>query len=129
MYLPHPKARVIVACTGFPFTCSAYHVSLPYSENRVGWMKATVVGLVTPHLLRIVDLANNAEKGANVDWHVRDAVAKTMGELADQFNAPALVAAYVEGLENVAAQAPKAREAYVRVLQAAADAARRLRRD
>jgi len=92
-------------------------------------MKTTVVGLVTPHLLRIVDLANNAEKGANVDWHVRDAVAKTMGELADQFNAPALVAAYVEGLENVAGQAPKSREAYVRVLQAAADAARRLRRD
>jgi len=91
-------------------------------------MKTTVVGLVTPHLLRIVDLANNAEKGANVDWHVRDAVAKTMGELGDQFNAPALVAAYVEGLENVAAQAPKSREAYVRVLQAAADAARRLRR-
>lgn len=41
-------------------------------------MKTTVVGLVTPHLLRIVDLANDAEKGANVDWHVRDAVAKTM---------------------------------------------------
>ena len=92
-------------------------------------MKATVVGLVTPHLLRIVDLANNAEMGANVDWHVRDAVAKTMGELGDQFNAPALMAAYVEGLENVAGQAPKTRVAYVRVLQAAADAARRLRRD
>ena len=92
-------------------------------------MKTTVVGLVTPHLLRIVDLANNAEKGANVDWHVRDAVAKTMGELGDQFNAPALVAAYVEGLQNVAGQAPKSRDAYVRVLQAAADAARRLRRD
>jgi hypothetical protein len=92
-------------------------------------MRTTVVGLVTPHLLRIVDLANNAEKGANVDWHVRDAVAKTMGELGDQFNAPVLVAAYVEGLENVAGQAPRARVEYVRVLQAAADAARRLRRD
>jgi hypothetical protein len=92
-------------------------------------MKATVVGLVTPHLLRIVDLANNAEKGANVDWHVRDAVAKTMGDLADQYNAAALVAAYVEGLENVAAQAPKARVAYARALQNAADTARRLRRD
>lgn len=92
-------------------------------------MKTTVVGLVTPHLLRIVDLANNAEKGANVDWHVRDAVAKTMGELSDQFNASALVAAYVEGLENVAGQASKARVEYVRVLQAAAEAARRLRRD
>jgi hypothetical protein len=60
---------------------------------------------------------------------VRDAVAKTMSELGDQFNAPALVAAYVEGLENVAGQAPKSRVEYVRVLQAAADAARRLRRD
>jgi hypothetical protein len=92
-------------------------------------MKATVVGLVTPHLLRIVDLANRADKGANVDWHVRDAVAKTMGELGDQFNAPALVAAYIEGLENAAAQAAKVRVEYVGVLQAAADAARRLRRD
>lgn len=92
-------------------------------------MKATVVGLVTPHLLRVVDLANEVEKGMNVDWHVRNAVVKTMGELYDQFNAPALVTAYVEGLENVAAQAPKTRVAYIRVLQAAADAARRLRRD
>ena len=90
---------------------------------------ATVVGLVTPHLLRVVDFANEAEKGVNVDWHVRDAVAKTMGELGDQYNAAALVGAYVEGLENVAGQAPKTRVAYIRVLQAAADAARRLRRD
>ena len=92
-------------------------------------MKTTVVGLVTPHLLRVVDLANEVDKGMNVDWHVRDAVATTMRELGDQYNAPALVASYVEGLENVAAQAPKTRAAYVRVLQAAADAARRLRRD
>ena len=62
-------------------------------------MRATVVGLVTPHLLRVVDLANEAEKGVNVDWHLRDAVAKTMGELGDQHNAPALVASYIEGLE------------------------------
>lgn len=92
-------------------------------------MKATVAGLVTPHLLRVVDLANEAQKGVNVDWHVRDAVAKTMVELGDQYNATALVAAYVDGLENVAGQAPKARAAYVRALHAAADAARLLRRD
>jgi len=92
-------------------------------------MKSTVAGLVTPHLLRIVELANNAQGGANVDWHVRDAVAKTMGELGDQFNAPELVAAYVEGLENAASQAPKARVQYASTLQAAADTARRLRRD
>ena len=92
-------------------------------------MRATVVSLVTPHLLRVVDLANEVEKGVNVDWHVRNAVAKTMGELGEQYNAPELVASYVEGLENVAAQAPKTRMAYVRVLQAAADESRRLRRD
>ena len=91
--------------------------------------KATVVGLVTPHLLRVVDLANEAERGVNVDWHLGDVVAKTMGDLCDQYNASALVGAYVEGLENAASQAPKTRVAYVRVLQAAADAARRLRRD
>ena len=92
-------------------------------------MKSTVAGLVTPHLLRIVDLANNAQNGAKVDWHVRDAVAKTMSDLGDQFNAPELVTAYLEGLENAAAQAPRSRLEYANVLQAAADAARRLRRD
>lgn len=92
-------------------------------------MKATVVGLVTPHLLRVVDLANQAEKGVNVDWHLRDAVAKSMGELGDQYNAPTLVAAFVEGLEAAAGQAAKTRVAYIGVLQAAVTAARKLRRD
>ena len=92
-------------------------------------MRATVVGLVTPHLLRIVDLANEAEKGVKVDLHLRDAVAKTMRELADQYNAPALVAAYVEGLETAAGQATSTRVAYIGVLQAAAAEARYLRRD
>ena len=92
-------------------------------------MKATVVGLVTPHLLRVVDLANEAQKGINVDWHVRDAVARTMDDLSQQYNAPALVAAYVEGLEAAAAQAASNRSAYIGVLQAAAAAARRLSRD
>lgn len=89
----------------------------------------TVVGLVTPHLLRVVDFANEAQNGVNVDWHVRNAVDRSMAELGDQYNASDLVAAYVDGLESAAAQAPKARTAYIRVLQAAADAARRLRRD
>jgi hypothetical protein len=92
-------------------------------------MRATVVGLVTPHLLRIVELANEAEKGVNVEWHVRDSVAKTMHELGDLYNAPALVTAYVEGLENVASQAATTRVAYIGVLQAAAEAARKLSRD
>ncbi|GAB3352194.1 hypothetical protein [Lysobacter tyrosinilyticus] len=92
-------------------------------------MRATVVGLVTPHLLRVVDLATKAEQGVNVDWHLRDAVAKTMGELGDQHNASALVASYIEGLEAAAGQAPKTRVAYIRVLQAATAAARNLRRD
>ena len=92
-------------------------------------MRSTVVSLVTPHLLRIVDLASEAEKGVNVDWHVRDEVAKTMRELGEQYNAPALVAAYVDGLETVAGQVVRTRVAYVGVLQAAAAAARNLRRD
>jgi hypothetical protein len=92
-------------------------------------MRATVVGLVTPHLLRVIDLANEADKGKNVDWHLRDTVARTMGELADQHNAQALVASYIEGLENAASQAARARVDYIRILQAAAAAARNLRRD
>lgn len=92
-------------------------------------MKATVAGLVTPHLLRVVDLANEAEKGVNVDWHVRDAVGRTMSELGQQYNAPALAAAYVDGLEAAASQAAATRVRYVGVLRAAAAAARNLRRD
>ena len=92
-------------------------------------MNATVVGLVTPHLLRVVDLANEAEKGVNVDWHLRDSVARTMGELGQQYNAPALVASYVDGLEAAAGLAVATRVAYIGVLQAAASAARNLRRD
>ena len=91
--------------------------------------RATVVGLVTPHLLRIIDLGNQAEKGMNVDWHLRSAVDATMRELGDLWNATASVAAYIEGLESAIAQAPKHREEYLRVLQAAADAAQKLRRD
>ena len=87
-------------------------------------MKATVVGLVTPHLLRVVDLATKAEKGMNVDFHVRDTVAKTMAELGDMYNAQSLVAAYFEGLDSAAAQAPRAHLDYIRVLKAAATAAR-----
>jgi hypothetical protein len=92
-------------------------------------MRATVVGLVTPHLLRIVDLANEAEKGVKVEFHLRDAVAKTMRELSDQYNAPALVAAYVEGLKTAAEHASSNRVAYISVLLAAAAEARSLRRD
>lgn len=92
-------------------------------------MNATVIGLVTPHLLRVIDLAQQAEKCVNVDWHVRDAVTGTMRELGDQYNAPALVAAYVDGLDTAAARAPKGRLAYASVLRTAAASARRLRRD
>jgi hypothetical protein len=92
-------------------------------------MNATVVGLVTPHLLRIVDLPNDAEKAINVDWHVRDSVARTMAELCDQANATKLVGAFIEGLENAASQAPRIRASYINTLQAAAAAARNLRRD
>lgn len=92
-------------------------------------MPATVVGLVTPHLLRIVDLANQAETGVNVDWHVREAVATSMREMSDQYNASVLVAAYIEGLETAAGQAARTRVGYVRVLKAGIEAARLLRRD
>lgn len=92
-------------------------------------MNATVVGLVTPHLLRIVDLANDAEKGVNVDWHVRDSVARTMAELTDLANAAKLVGAYIDGLETAAGQAARIRAAYINTLQAAAAAARNLWRD
>lgn len=88
-------------------------------------MKATIVGLVTPHVLRIVDLAKEAERGINVDWHLRDAVAKSMADFADQYNARDLLSAYVHGLEAALQDAAPMRKAYARALQAAAEAAAR----
>jgi hypothetical protein len=87
-------------------------------------MKATVVGLVTPHVLRVVDLANQAETGTNVDWYVRGAVSRSLSDFDQHYNGPELAKAYVEGLERASTEAPKGREHYVRVLRAALAAAR-----
>ncbi|WP_457097671.1 hypothetical protein [Lysobacter sp. P5_B9] len=88
-------------------------------------MKATVVGLITPHVLRVADLAKQAEAGANVDWHVRDAVAKTVADLGSQYNARDLLSAYTQWLETAAQEAGQARMFYSGVLRTAAAAAAR----
>jgi hypothetical protein len=89
-------------------------------------VKSTVVGLVTPHILRVIDLANMAEAGTNVDWHLSDAVATTLEELRHQYNAADLLSAYVDGLETAARDAPRSRLFYAGALKsAAAQAARR----
>lgn len=92
-------------------------------------MRATVVDLVTPHLLRVVDIANQAQNGATVDWHLRDAVSGTVRQLGEQFNASSLMTAYVDGLEAAANQAPKGRTDYANALRTAAAAARGLWRE
>lgn len=88
-------------------------------------MKATVVGLVTPHVLRVIDLAKMAETGVNVDWHLRDAVARTLEDLGQQFNARDLLSAYVHGLETAARDTGQGRKRYTDMLQAAAAIAAR----
>lgn len=88
-------------------------------------MKATIVGLVTPHFLRVIDLAKQAETGVNVDWHLRDAVAKTIDDLGHQYNARDLLSAYIQGLETAARDAGKGRKLYTDMLQAAASMATR----
>ena len=91
-------------------------------------MKVTVVGLVTPHVLRVVDLAKEAETGVNVDWHLRDTVTKTVEDLGQQYNAQELLAAYVHGLETAAQDVGKGRFAYASALKsAAAQAARHVK--
>ena len=88
-------------------------------------MKATVVGLVTPHVLRIMDLAKQAESGVNIDWYLRDAVAKTINDLGHQYNARELLSAYIQGLQAAADDAGRVRKAYADALQAAAAIAER----
>ncbi|WP_156880192.1 hypothetical protein [Thermomonas fusca] len=88
-------------------------------------MKATVVCLVTPHVIRVLDLAKQAESGTNVDWHLRDAVARTVEDLSQQFNARDLLAAYVHGLETAARDLGPGRKLYSGMLQSAAGMAAR----
>ena len=82
-------------------------------------MRTTVVGQVTPHLLRVVEIAKQAETGANVDWHLREAVGATVEDLAHQYNAPDLLAAYVHGLETAAQGAGRSRLLYGTALKSA----------
>ena len=59
-------------------------------------MKATVANLVTPHLLKVVDLAKQAEIGGNIEWHLRETVSRTIEALGHQYNARDLLTTYIE---------------------------------
>lgn len=86
-------------------------------------MKNTVVGLITPHFLKVVDLANQAETGVNVDWHLRNEVASTVEDLGHQYNARELLSAFVDGLETAARDARPGRKRYADLLRTAASMA------
>ncbi len=58
-----------------------------------------------------------AETGVNVDWHLRDAVTKTVDELGQQFNARDLLQAYVDGLQTLARDMGQGRRLYAGMLQ------------
>jgi hypothetical protein len=105
-----------------------FALSFGPDAHRVAQVKATTIaGLVTPHLFRVVDLAKQAETGANIDWHLRDAVTRTIDALAHQYNARDLLFTYVQGLESAAGEAGRGRGMYASALrQAAAQAARHL---
>jgi hypothetical protein len=94
-------------------------LSFRFGANQVVQVKATIVGLVTPHFLRVTDLAKQAETGVNVDWHLRDTVAKTIDDLAHQYNARDLISAYIQGLETATHDTERISKVYVSVLQAA----------
>lgn len=82
-------------------------------------MKPTIVGLVTPHFLRVIDLAKQAETGINVDWHLRDAVVKSIDDFSHQYNARDLLSAYIQGLETAAHEAGRVNKVYASALHAA----------
>lgn len=92
-------------------------------------MKPTIANLVTPHLLRVVDFAKQAEAGGNIEWHLRDAVAKTLDALGHQYNARDLLSTYIEGLEAAVREKGRNYSAYSRTLQAAAAQATRYLED
>ena len=83
-------------------------------------MKATIVDLVTPHVLRVIDLAEQAEKAVNVGWHLRNTGAKSIDDPGHRYNARDLLSAYQHGLETSAQQAGRGRHFYGNALKAAA---------
>ena len=87
--------------------------------------RKTVVWLVTPHVLKLVDLAEQGDKGLNVERHVQAAVAGTVDALGEQFNFPDLLRGYMDGLQSAADNAPRHRKAYVEVLESALRLAQR----
>jgi hypothetical protein len=94
-------------------------LSSQFDANQVEQVKPTIVGLVTPHFLRVIDLAKQAETGVNVDWHLQDAVARTIDDLGHQYNARDLISAYILGLETAAHEAERVGKANASVLHAA----------
>lgn len=102
-------------------------LSSQFGANQVDQVKAkaTIVGLITPHFLKVIELAKQAEAGVNVDWHVRDTVAKTIDDLGHQYNARDLLSAYIQGLETAARDAGQGRKLYTGMLQIAASMAAR----
>ena len=61
-----------------------------------------------------------AEKAVNIDWHLRNTVAKSIDDLGHQYNARDLLSAYQHGLETAAQQAGRGRHFYGNALKAAA---------
>lgn len=112
---PRHGLRHVGACPQVRFALSFAAV-----ENRIREVKATIANLVTPHLFKIVDLANQAQAGGNIDWHLRDTVARTIDALGHQYNARDLLSTYVDGLHTAARETGRLHSAYSRVLQAAA---------
>ena len=108
-----------------PDTISASRYLSRSPPNGLEHVKATVVGLVSPHVLQVVDLARKADSGINVDWHLRDTVARTVDDLGHQYNARDLLSAYIHGLETAAGEAGPNRKGYADALQVAAAMARR----
>lgn len=107
------------------YDTAEYCAIFSIAAHRIESVRTTIVGLITPHFLRIIDLATQAEKGVAVDWHVRNEVSNTVASLADQYNARELLSAYVNGLKTAAEDAGPGRKSYAALLENAASLAAR----
>ena len=79
---------------------------------------------MSPQLGKLISEACDGKKPTDFIVACSDGTHITPNRLRDHFNAVPLVAAYVQALENAAAQAPRARAVYIGVLQSAVAAAR-----
>lgn len=91
-------------------------------------MNESLDALVTPRLLAITDLAQQAEAGADISLQLQAVVAEAVEDFRHVYNGRSLIIAFIHRLEAHGRAAKAERDAYAMVVLRAASMADRLAR-